>query len=261
MTGPLRSRVEHIMGTAVRFDLRGTEPDNPVLDDAVAHLRWVESVFSTYRDESEISLLRAGRRAIDATQPVVRHVLATCDRLRRDTEGAFDHRSGSELDPAGYVKGWAIEGAAGILSDGGVQTFLVSAGGDIVARGAPAGRDAWRVGLQDPQDRAAVIGTVDLTDSAVATSGRYERGDHIWGGDNSSNALAGVSVVGPDLGVADALATAVFASGPSSLEWLLRFPDYGFVAITSDRRILRTPGVPFASGSFEEESDAGARRV
>ena len=249
------------MGTAVLFDLRDAVLTDPVVDDAVAHLRWVESVFTTYREDSEISRLRAGHLSIDEADPTVREVLATCDRLRHDTEGAFDHRSGRELDPAGYVKGWAIEGAARILDDGGLKAFLVSAGGDIVARGAPAGHNTWRVGLRDPLDQASVIGTVDLDNAAVATSGRYERGDHIWGSDDQRALLSGASVIGPNLGVADALATAVFASGPDNLGWLHRFPDYGLVAITPDRRILRTSEVPFTSGPREEDSDEGARRI
>jgi thiamine biosynthesis lipoprotein len=235
------------MGTAVLFDVRDMEPTDPIVDAAVTHLQWVESVFSTYLPESEISQIRTGHLPIDEANPAVREVLAACDRLRRDTEGAFDHRSGTELDPAGYVKGWAIEGAAQILTDGGVETLLVSAGGDIVGRGSPEGRAAWKVGIREPHDPEAVVGTVALSDSAVATSGRYERGDHVWGNDDQTERLAGVSFVGPDLGVADALATAVLATGAAELGWLERFPGYGLIAVTSDRQILRTPGVPFES--------------
>jgi thiamine biosynthesis lipoprotein len=254
-------RVEHIMGTAVLFDVRDAEPTEPLVDEAVAHLRWVEGVFSTFLPASEISRIRTGRLSIEEANPTVAEVLAACDRLRRGTDGAFDHRSGAELDPAGYVKGWAIEGAARVLTDGGAEAFLVSAGGDIVARGEPEGRDAWRVGLRDPLDGAAVIGTVDLVNAAVATSGRYERGDHIWGSHEQTKQLTGVSVVGPNLGIADALATAILAAGPKDLAWLRRFPDYGFVAVTSDRRILRTPGVPFASPPREEGSGESVGRL
>lgn len=235
------------MGTAVLFDVRDAEPTGPIVDQAVAHLQWVEAVFSTYRSDSEISQIRLGRRSIAGANSVVREVLAACDRLRRDTKGAFDHRSGTDLDPAGYVKGWAIEGAAGILLDAGVKSFLISAGGDIVGRGSPDGREAWKVGIRDPLDPEAVVGTVTLSESAVATSGRYERGDHVWGSDGQEKQLSGVSVVGPNLGIADALATAVLATGADELGWLQRFPGYGVLAVTSERQILRTPDVPFDS--------------
>lgn len=56
--------------------------------------------------------------------------------------------------------------------------------------------------------------------------------------------LSGVSVIGPDLGIADALATAVFAAGLSDAGWLNRFPDYDLIAVTTDRRVLRSPPHP-----------------
>jgi FAD:protein FMN transferase len=249
------------MGTAVLFDVRDAEPTGYAVDDAVAYLRWVESIFSVFQEESEVSRIRTGSLPIDDADPAVREVLTECERLRRDTDGAFDHRSGAELDPSGYVKGWAIEGAARILEDARVESFLISAGGDIVGRGGPEGRDAWKVGIRDPLDASAVVGTVRLHDSAVATSGRYERGDHIWGNDDRMTHLASVSVTGPDLGIADALATAVFSAGADNSGWLRRFPGYGFIAVTSDRRILRTPEVPFESVSQQENAGEGAGRL
>jgi thiamine biosynthesis lipoprotein len=94
-----------------------------------------------------------------------------------------------------------------------------------------------------------MLGTVGLRDSAIATSGRYERGDHIWGNSGQSEEILSVSVLGPDLGIADALATAVFAVGLSNATWLNRFPDYGLIVATDDRRILRSPTTPFTSAT------------
>ena len=233
------------MGTAVLFDVRDTEFDTRTVDEAVAYLQSIESMFSTYRQDSEISRFRDGRLLLADVDPVVREVLERCDRLRTDTDGAFDHRSGPDLDPAGYVKGWAIEGAAGIMSDGGIRSFLISAGGDVVARGAPPGREAWTAAIRDPEDVDAVLGTVSLKDSAIATSGWYERGDHIWPTSDGSDALASVSVLGPDLGIADAMATAIFAGGLSDATWLGRFTGYDFIVVTTDRHILRSPSARF----------------
>ena len=239
------------MGTAVLFDVRGPESERGTVDRAVAYVRSMESIFSTYQQDSEISHLRDGRLALMDAAPVVREVLERCDRIRRETDGAFDHRSGVELDPSGYVKGWAIEGAARIMSDAGLRSFLISAGGDIVARGAPPGDAAWTAAIRDPEDVDAVLGTVSLTDSAIATSGRYERGDHIWTTADNANALTSVSVLGPDLGIADAVATALFASGLRDAAWLGRFGDYQFVAVTEDRRILRSPSARFTPATAQ----------
>ena len=52
--------VEHVMGTVVSIDIRGTPPDDGALADVLAWLHHVDETFSTYRPESEIS--RFGRR-------------------------------------------------------------------------------------------------------------------------------------------------------------------------------------------------------
>ena len=251
MTDHRPPRVERIMGTAVLFDVRDHWFDVRTVDRTVASLREIEAVFSTYQPDSEISRLRSGRLSLGDADPVVREVLDRCDRIRRETDGAFDHRSGSELDPSGYVKGWAIEGAARTMSDAGTEAFLISAGGDIVARGAPPGSEAWTVAIRDPEDTDAVLGTVTLNDSAIATSGRYERGEHIWETVDDAVALTSVSVLGPDLGIADAVATAILAGGLSGATWLNRFAGYDFVAVTADRRILRSPTARFTPATAQ----------
>ena len=242
---PSPTHVEHVMGTAVLFDIRDPLFPRNALDDAVALLHRIEDTFSVFIEESEISRIARGNLSIDDADPEVRDVLATCEVLRRDTVEAFDHRPDGSLDPSGYVKGWAVEAAAGVLTDAGIHSFLISAGGDIVARGAPPEADAWQVGIRDPLDTTATLGIVELRDNAIATSGRYERGAHIWGTDDRDEELASVSIVGPDLAVADALATAVFAAGFENIAWLGDYPDYDLIAVTSDRRVLRSPAAPF----------------
>ncbi len=239
------------MGTAVLFDIRDPFFPQSALDEAVALLHRIEDTFSVFRQDSEISRIARGDLSIDDAAPRVRDVLAACEVLRRDTGEAFDHRPDGGLDPSGYVKGWAVEAAAGILTDAGIDSFLISAGGDIVARGAPPGAEKWQIGIRDPLDAEATLGTVELRDSAIATSGRYERGAHIWGVTDQDENLASVSIVGPDLGIADALATAVFAAGLRNIAWLNDFAEYDLIAVTSDRRILRSPAAPWLGQSSE----------
>ena len=51
------------------------------------------------------------------------------------------------LDPGGIAKGYALDEAAKVLGTHGVNRFLVSGGGDMVAGEAPPGQSGWRVGL------------------------------------------------------------------------------------------------------------------
>ncbi len=216
------------MGTAVRFlteDGRGR-----TISQAIEWLHWVDHTFSVHRPDSEIMRIRRGDIAQREAHCEVQAVLNRCMALRIVSDGAFDHRPEDELDPSGYVKGWAIERAAELLDNGG--RFCIDAGGDIVARGD------WKVGIRDPYDRASSILVVELSDGAMATSGAYERGEHTWG---TGSGLASVSVIGPDLGTADAISTALFSS--SDHTWLERFPGYESIAIMTDRRVLTSPGV------------------
>lgn len=239
------TRVEHVMGTAVLFDIRDRQFSQDAIDEAVAMLHWVDATFSVFRPDSEVSRIARGEMSVTAADLRVQVVLATCETLRRDTREAFDHRPDGNLDPSGYVKGWAVGQAARILTGSGIDSFLVSAGGDIVSRGVPSDGKMWKVGIRDPLDSNAILGTVNLYDDAIATSGLYERGAHIRGTEGSGQMPASVSIVGPDLGIADALATAVFASGIKDIGWLSNFPEYDLIAVTSDRRILRSPTVAF----------------
>lgn len=235
------------MGTAVLFDIRDRRFPQDALDEAVSMLHWVDATFSVFRPDSEISRIARGEMSVTDADLKVQVVLSTCETLRRDTAQAFDHYHDGNLDPSGYVKGWAVEQAARILTGSGIDSFLISAGGDIVSRGVPSDGEVWKVGIRDPLDANAILGTVNLHDNAIATSGLYERGDHISGTQAGDEVPASVSMVGPDLGIADALATAVFASGVEDIEWLSKFPEYDLIAVTSDHRILRSRTAPFTS--------------
>jgi thiamine biosynthesis lipoprotein len=165
------------------------------------------------------------------------------------TDGAFDarrHRPDGRPDPSGYVKGWAIEEAAWILDSAGARNYWVNAGGDIVARGEAAPGQPWRIGIRHPDRPDRVAAVLAVSDRAVATSGSYERGDHIRDPRDRGAALAGlrsVTVVGPALAFTDAYATALFVMGLDGLRWLASHPDYAALAITTDDRVVWTQGM------------------
>ena len=242
------TRVEHIMGTAISIDLRDAAIAPGVLDRVFDHLRDIDARFSTYREDSEISRLARGELVEDDCSPDVRHVLSACDHLAVTTGGAFDARhqpAVGGLDPSGYVKGWAVEEAAWILDDGGVVDYMINAGGDIVARGHADAGQPWRIGVRHPDHLDRVAAVVAVTDRAVATSGTYERGDHIVDPRTGRPAtdLRSMTVVGPRLAFADAYATAAFVMGIDGLGWVADRPDHEAMAITTDGRLVWTPGM------------------
>ncbi len=241
-------RVERVMGTAVVFDVRG-EVAAEAISEAVDYLHWVDATFSVYRRSSEISGVSRGELSIDDASPEVREVLTRCGDLRVATDGWFEHEprfpGARTLDPSGYVKGWAIDRAAQILLDGGAKCLSIAAGGDLVAIGRPDGVAPWRVAIQHPARRDAISAVVGVDGGAVATSGRYERGPHIWQhGGIARSALSSMTVVGPELGTADALATALFAAGdPTGGDWFERFPGYGIIAVDAVATMWASPAI------------------
>ena len=230
------------MGMAVSFDIRAPLPRGAALDDAVRRLHHVDAVFSTYRYDSQVNRLGRGEVDLADVDDDVRYVLRRCLELNALTDGAFDafdltERNGSSLDPSGFVKGWAIEHVAHVLEAAGARNFCINAGGDVVLRGAPAPQRAWRVGIRHPDQPDRQATTLELPGPhAVATSATYERGAHIVDpalGQPTTD-LASATVVGPDLGVADAYATAIFVMGLAGLDWIEARPGYDAYLVTHE---------------------------
>jgi len=245
-------RVEQIMGTAIGFDVRDHDIPGEALDRAFEYLRQVDLRFSTYKPESEVSRLSRGEISEDECSPALRLVLELCEEVRQTSEGYFDiraHRSEGGLDPSGLVKGWSLEGAGRILETAGARNFCINGGGDIVVRGEAAPATPWRIGIRHPLQVDKVATVVSVRDEAIATSGAYERGEHVrnpFTGKAPAGVLS-VTIIGPSLTYADAYATAALAMGPTGLAWVAQLAGYAGCAITvdpdgSNGRLTWTPG-------------------
>ena len=231
-TRPRTTRqVAHVMGMPISLALRGRHGSTPVGErawlEAVATLRDVDRVFSTYRADSHVSRLGRGEIGLAECPPEVAEVLAIGELARIQSGGAFDvRRPGPDgrtvLDPSGVVKGWAVERAARTLLALDDTDVCLSAGGDMVCHVADPARDPWLVGIEDPHDPTRVLARVPVRHGAVATSGTAHRGEHIVDARTGRTAtgVAQVTVVGPDLTWTDVDATAAYALGAGALAWL-----------------------------------------
>jgi thiamine biosynthesis lipoprotein len=239
--------VERVMGTAVTFDVRGESPVAEAVESAVAWLHDVDAEFSTYRVDSAVCRFDRGELFVSDASADMRWIIDRCERLRRETGGYFDAYANGAFDPSALVKGWAVQRAADGLRAAGVDRFCVTAGGDVLAYGRPDAERPWRVGVRHPHDPQAVAGVVEVDgELAVATSGLYERGDHIIApaSGRAPEGVLSVTVAGPDLGLADAYATAAFAMGLDGPEWTLGLDGHEAMTILADETVLTTPGFP-----------------
>jgi thiamine biosynthesis lipoprotein len=238
-----------VMGTVASVHVHDPRPLAEV-DTAVeamfAELERLEQIFSTFRPSSDISRVNRGEITVADCAPEVLDVLDACTWLEHQSDGAFSaHRPLPPfgIDPSGFVKGWAAERAAGALRDAGLGAWYVAIGGDIATCGAPPGATCWTFGVAHPFDPSRLVAELDVPPgSALATSGIGARGRHIWHGSGAvvDSPFAALTVVGPSLTWADALATAAFARGADALEWLARFPGHTAVAVDAHGTVLQT---------------------
>ncbi|MET9499076.1 FAD:protein FMN transferase [Streptomyces sp. NPDC006552] len=220
--------------------------DEGVADEAVeavfSWLRETDARFSPFRPGSEVSRFGRGELARHELSADLVEVLDLAEHYRRATGGAFDVRlPGRGLDPCAVVKGWSAQRAAESLRAAGVRRFCLNAGGDVVVAGGP-----WRAGVRHPDRADRLCAALELTDGAVATSARYERGDHIIDGRTGRPAtgLLSMTVVAATLTEADTVATAAFALGGDGVEWAASLPGCEVFAVATGGRVLRTSGFP-----------------
>jgi len=242
-TRPATARyVEHVMGMPISLALRGRHTDDAAARgawaEALAALRDVDRVFSTYRADSFVSRLGRGELEIDDCPPEVGEVLALGEVARLQSHGAFDVRRGGLLDPSGVVKGWAVERAARPLRALAGTDVCLSAGGDLVCHVAGPDSADWRVGIEDPHDPTRVVAVVPVRNGAVATSGLAHRGGHVVDARSGGvpDAIASVTVVHDDLTWADIDATAAFALGRDAARWLRTRPRRTGLVVWADGR-------------------------
>ncbi|GAB2869032.1 FAD:protein FMN transferase [Streptomyces deserti] len=238
-------RVEHVMGFPVSLRVDDEHMPEAAADAVFAWLREVDARFSPFRPDSEVSRLDRGEVGeVSEVSADLREILELCEEFRLATGGAFDVRlPGRGLDPCAVVKGWSVQKAAELLTAAGARRFCLNAGGDVVVSGGP-----WRVGVRHPEHADRLCTVLDLTDGAVATSARYERGDHIIDGRTGRPAtgLLSVTVTAPTLTDADTVATAAFAMGTEGIEWAAAREGCEVFAVDAARRVLRTGGFPMA---------------
>jgi FAD:protein FMN transferase len=243
--------VVHIWGTAITVDIR--DPISPeAVDGVCAWFQRVDDIFSTWRADSEISRLARRDLTLREVSAELRTVLELCDTVTEDSRGAFDIYVGADprvepreglgpIDPSGLVKGWALQRAAEDLRRAGATNFAINAGGDVITAGGPRPGERWRVGIRHPWQRHKVAMVLEVSDVGVATSGRYERGDHIIDPvtGRAATGLMSVTVVADDLALADGYATAALVLGKDGPVWLAQ-RSLASVAISDDGTAIVT---------------------
>lgn len=160
------------------------------------------------------------------------------------------------VDLGAVAKGFASDGAAGILKGCGVKSALISLGGNIYCVGAKPDGKPWRIGLRDPDGKAGdYFAIVRVTDKAVVTSGDYERYFTLGGvryhhiidprtGLPARSGLRSVTVIADSGTLADAFSTALFVMGvEEAMAFQKRHGGFEAVFVTEDKQVVVTEGL------------------
>ncbi|MFI7022615.1 FAD:protein FMN transferase [Micromonospora sp. NPDC049900] len=204
------------------------------LRDAVAELRAIDLTYSPHRPESLVSRLRRGEISAESYPPLA-ELVDRCAAMRAATDGWFDAWAvPGGFDPGGLLGGWAVERAAARLRAAGIHDYAVLAGADLVVRGNAAHGGPWRIAVHHPTDRRRAPLVLEMTAGAIGTSGVTGRQGHVVDPHTGEPAdeLVAATVVGPDLSVADAYATALYAAGSAGLAWFRADSDYHALSAT-----------------------------
>ena len=164
----------------------------------------------------------------------------------------FEH-PGMRIDLGGIGKGYAVDRGIDILKARRIDRALVTAGGDSRIIGDRMGRP-WLVAVRHPDDPNKVVTRIPLSDSAVSTSGDYERYFDEGGvryhhiidprTGHSASKVRSATILAPTATQTDGMSKTAFVLGPEkALEIINRMPEYDAVFVLPDGRVLYSNGL------------------
>jgi len=219
------------------------------------------------------------RRHIHPTEEQIRKALPAVNwrNMLLDEEHhtvRFEH-PGMRIDLGGIGKGYAVDHGVAILKARGIRHAVVTAGGDSRILGDHMGRP-WLVAIRHPDDPRKVVTRIPLSDTAMSTSGDYERYfdengvryHHIIDPrtGHSAGKVRSATILAPTATQTDGMSKTAFVLGPEkALEIINRMPEYDAVFVCPDGRVLYSnglrPPLPRPAGAPPAAATATSPRV
>jgi len=163
------------------------------------------------------------------------------------------HHPELNIDLGGIAKGHAVDSAIALLKTFGVTSALVSAGGDSRILGDRHGTP-WIIGIKHPRDGDHFVVRIPLENTAISTSGDYERffirdGERIHhilnpSTGKSASSVQSVTILADNAVDSDALSTTAFVLGiEKGLALINRLPGVDAIIIDADGRLHYSQGL------------------
>ena len=255
-------RSAYIMGAPVRVKVLGMNAPH-LAKRGLWEIKRLDRIFSSFNPESEVNLINklAGEAPLEVSNETL-ECLREAKRINVLSRRAFDvtlghpyalyinpvrkwvylRRKGIKINLGGIGKGYAAESARRLLLKSGAKSGMI----DMRSTIAVFGDKEWEIGIQHPRKSDQLIGTVKLKNGqSLATSGDYERGEHIIDPRTGRPAklCQSVTVIGENAAETDALATAIFVLGPDrGIKLIEAFPGREALIVDIDGNITKSPG-------------------
>ena len=133
---------------------------------------------------------------------------------------------GMRINLAGILQGYGVRRAQEIMKKMGITGGLINGSGDVYCWGKQPDGSGWRIAIGDPARPHSVSSWLTVSDLAVVTAGNYEQyftvGGKYYGHiinphtGYPATGLRSVTIICPDVELADALDDAVFVLGPEA---------------------------------------------
>ena len=176
--------------------------------------------------------------------------------------------TGAGIDLGGIAKGYTSSRVMEIFEEHGVTSGIVSLGGNVQCLNLKPDGSKWKVGIRAPWgSEADLVAVIEVEDSAVITSGAYERYFEQDGriychildpqtGRPVESDLDSVTIVTPDGTLADGLSTSLFIMGfeEASDYWREHSDEFQVIFITTD-------GTIYASEGLENSITPGSEKI
>jgi len=162
-------------------------------------------------------------------------------------------RRGMGIDLGGIAKGYAVDAAVRVLKEKNIGSAMVNAGGDIYVLGRKKGKP-WRIGIRNPRKNEEILGSIALENSAIVTSGDYERFffsegkryHHILNPQTGypADKCQSVTILAKATDFADGLATGIFVLGPKEgMDLIEHLKEVEGIIVDKDGKVSVSSGL------------------
>lgn len=184
---------------------------------------------------------------------IIKYIGYSDIEINNSKKEVYLSKKGMQLDLGSIAKGYAADEIVKLLKNEGVKKAIIDLGGNIYALGKKNKDKNWTIGIQNPfDDRGNAIGTIEVSNKSVVTTGTYERFiekdgikyHHILNpktGYPYKTDIAGVSIVADKSVDADALSTLIFTKGlEKGLELVESIDGVDAVFVMNDKSVYVT---------------------